>query len=674
MTGNNKAERKIQYVKTHGWQTLDLSDCGLSEIPEEVYSFTELVTLKLDNDAHGDEITRNKIVTLSPKIANLKNLKVLTISNNDIASLPNELAQCQKLTTLDLTNNKLSELNNEVANMASLKHISLKGNPFELLPPEIAERGIEAVRNFFRELEEKDYLYEVKLIIVGEGRVGKTCLTKALSEENFVLDDESSTEGINIAEWNISDAEMSNANTNVNHDIRVNIWDFGGQEIYHSTHQFFLTKRSVYLLVTESRKEDSHEDFYYWLNIIKLLGDKSPVVMVLNKCDQPSKDLPLQEYKKSFDNIVDLYKISLKSGYEDRMKTLKTEIKRIISNLPHIGNPLPKRWVDIRKELEEIKQTGRDYIDYTEYTTICSKYYRNEQSALFLSEYFHDLGVALHFQDDIDLRQIVILNHEWITEGVYKILDNPKIIEQKGRFTNNDLLTIWDDSNYKTKVNELISLMKNQKFDLCFELKKGEYLAPRLLSVDEIEYPWNTTENNLFFEFRYKFMPKGILTRIIVKRNTDIQDETFWRYGVLLKHENTRAIIRERYFDNKITVQLEGDYKKEFLAIIRKTINEIHSDFNNLEVKEMIPCNCSHCIDTLEPHFYEFGLLRKYEINEIPKIRCNLSLEEVTVNSLISSAIIPETKMNSQQPITFNGNISHAVIGSEVKSPNFKMG
>jgi GTPase SAR1 family protein len=29
--------------------------------------------------------------------------------------------------------------------------------------------------------------------------------------------------------------------------FRVNIWDFGGQEIYHQTHQFFLSKRSLYL-------------------------------------------------------------------------------------------------------------------------------------------------------------------------------------------------------------------------------------------------------------------------------------------------------------------------------------------------------------------------------------------------------------------------------------------
>jgi internalin A len=33
----------------------------------------------------------------------------------------------------------------------------------------------------------------------------------------------------------------------------LNVWDFGGQEIMHATHQFFLTRRSLYLLVLSGR-------------------------------------------------------------------------------------------------------------------------------------------------------------------------------------------------------------------------------------------------------------------------------------------------------------------------------------------------------------------------------------------------------------------------------------
>ncbi len=47
--------------------------------------------------------------------------------------------------------------------------------------------------------------------------------------------------------------------------IKLNIWDFGGQEIQHSTHQFFLTTRSLYLLVVDARKGDQISNIEYWL-------------------------------------------------------------------------------------------------------------------------------------------------------------------------------------------------------------------------------------------------------------------------------------------------------------------------------------------------------------------------------------------------------------------------
>nr|WP_225894080.1 hypothetical protein [Atlanticothrix silvestris] len=64
-------------------------------------------------------------------------------------------------------------------------------------------------------------------------------------------------------------------------DFRVNIWDFGGQEIYHQTHQFFLSKRSLYALVADTRKENT--DFYWWLNVVELLSDNSPVIIIKNE-------------------------------------------------------------------------------------------------------------------------------------------------------------------------------------------------------------------------------------------------------------------------------------------------------------------------------------------------------------------------------------------------------
>jgi hypothetical protein len=118
-------------------------------------------------------------------------------------------------------------------------------------------------------------------------------------------------------------------------------------------------------------------------------------------------------------------------------------------------------------------------------------------------------------------------------------LDDRKVIEQNGRFTIEDISRIWDDREYYEKTSQLISLMRNKKFDLCFELENGDYLVPRLLAVDEIELDWTPNGECSLFEMRYKFMPKGILSRLIVKMHQDIFNDKYWRYGVLLKYENT---------------------------------------------------------------------------------------------------------------------------------------
>lgn len=649
-----KIQKKIQNVKDHGWQHLDLRNCGLDRIPEEVFTFTDLVLLDLSNDDFCDDIERNKISIIPDEISQLKKIATLKIANNKVSHISEKLSELKNLKTLDMSNNKLIDLSDKIANMVSLKSLNLSGNPFDMLPPEIVARGIDSIKNFFKELEEKDFLYEVKLILVGEGRVGKTCLSEALINDNYELSDQESTEGINISRWIIPREKISAINPKIQRDFQINVWDFGGQEIYHSTHQFFLTKRSIYLLVTESRKEDSHDDFFYWLNVIKLLGAKSPVIMVLNKCDQPTKELPIKEYKETFNNIKDLYKISLKSEFKSEFLKFKHALSEIASNLPHIGNPLPKRWVDIRIELEKLKLAGVNYISENDYFDICKKHYRKAESALFLSEYFHDLGVLLHFKDDIELKDMVVLNHEWITIGVYKILDDKKVIENHGKFTLDDIRRIWSSAEYSNKTRELLSLMKNRKFDLCFELDPGEYLVPRLLPVDEIEHEWKSSPNHLKFEFRYKFMPKGILTRLIVKLNDNILDNKYWRYGVVLNYEDTYAIIREKYFENKITIEISGSNKREYLFIIRKALNDIHNDLNKLKVQEMIPCTCQLCNSIETPFFYDFALLRRYESKQINKIRCEKSLEEVQVLEL--SADVKKVKLTDQIVVCENQN------------------
>jgi small GTP-binding protein len=635
MTTDQKIKQNIERAVKYGWNILDLRNCGIKEFPSIIFEkCQDLVSIDLSSDGYSD--TRNAISEIPSEIKKLKKLARLNLSNNKITEIKEDLCELANLSYLDLTGNKITHLPSKVANLPKLESLLLEGNPFDSLPPEIVARGVDSIRNFIKQMDNPDYLYEAKLIIVGEGRVGKTCLSNGLLEDNYQLEDEVSTEGINIQPWIIPREKIKTINPKIQRDLQINVWDFGGQEIYHSTHQFFLTKRSIYMIVTESRKEDRHEDFYYWLNIIKILGDESPILMVLNKADQPNKEIPFKEFQESFSNLKKYYKVSLKDDFRPAFLQFKQELIELTSNLPHIGTILPKVWVDIRFELEKLKQKGIKYISQEQYFDLCKIHYRDKEGALFLSEYFHDLGVILHFQKDIDLKDTIFLDHEWVTKGVYKVLDDKTVIEQKGRFTTDDICRIWNEPDYREKMPQLLCLMRNKKFDLCFELKNGDFLLPRLLPVDEIELDWESDVNSTMFEFRYKFMPKGILSRLIVKMHQDIVDHKYWRYGVLLNYENTFALIREKYFESKIVVTLSGENKKDFLAVIRRALFEINKDFQKLKVDEMVQCNCEECIHSSSPHFFSYDLLKRCETKSITQIMCEHSLTEVKVASLIT--------------------------------------
>jgi hypothetical protein len=53
--------------------------------------------------------------------------------------------------------------------------------------------------------------------------------------------------GIRIKDWRIDTGDQ---------ELRCNLWDFGGQDIMHATHQFFLSRRSLYVLVLDGRKDE----------------------------------------------------------------------------------------------------------------------------------------------------------------------------------------------------------------------------------------------------------------------------------------------------------------------------------------------------------------------------------------------------------------------------------
>ena len=275
---------------------------------------------------------------------------------------------------------------------------------------------------------------------------------------------------------------------------------------------------------------------------------------------------------------------------------------------------------------------------------------------MFLSRFFHDLGVFLHFQDDIELREILFLNHEWVTDSVYKILDNREVKKNYGLFTDKDLIKIWKTSKYNNRRRELLHLMKNDKFEICYQIEQGRYLAPQLLRVDKVDFDWENNRKDIVLVYDFKFMPKGIISRFIVKRNKDIYSNVCWRYGVLLKYKKSKSIIIEKYFERKIEIRVQGENNKELIAIIKKSFQEIFDDFSNLAIEEMIPCACDLCTQSDSPHFYNVSNLNLRYQKGKETIECYTSFENVYVYNLLNnSGYFDEEEKTNNEITIFDG-------------------
>ncbi|MCP3961688.1 MAG: hypothetical protein GY719_27930 [bacterium] len=287
--------------------------------------------------------------------------------------------------------------------------IYVEGCPLTHPPEAVAQQGPEAVLNFFREIEAQgvDRLFEAKLLIVGEGGAGKTSLLRRmfLPEMDLPSEDET-TRGIDIHrhEFPISDGRS----------FRLNTWDFGGQQIYHATHQFFLTKRSLYVLVDDTRSDHRSihdEGFKFWLEVIETLSEGSPLLIFQNEKGGRSKQIDEVGIKTRFANVQEIHRGNLE--HMDAAESLSQAVEYFAQRLPHIGEDVPAKWVAIRKDLEALAQS-QPYIPLDEYFSVYGRHLElGRDKALHLSHYLHDLGVFLHFQQPRELRRTVFLQDEY---------------------------------------------------------------------------------------------------------------------------------------------------------------------------------------------------------------------------------------------------------------------
>lgn len=114
--------------------TLVLAHTGLTKVPDDVFSKTDLLTLDLSNN--------NLTGALQAEVRQLTQLRTLNLSYNKFTGVPAEVGQLINLEYLDLSHNMLTGLPYELGNLSNLKELILTGNNYAKADLEVIKKSL----------------------------------------------------------------------------------------------------------------------------------------------------------------------------------------------------------------------------------------------------------------------------------------------------------------------------------------------------------------------------------------------------------------------------------------------------------------------------------------------------------------------------------------------------
>lgn len=634
-----EARRRIAECAQNRGEALDLENLNLTQLPAEVASLTWLTQLWLSRNYISEvpefigqlknlrtlilqgnpirqiptslsQLTNLRLLAIiggrpsavNPIIGQLSNLRSLMLEDIGLFRLPNWIPNLRKLEELYVGNNNLKQLPNSFSELHHLKILNLRGNKFTQLPsplfrlPNLQKLLIDSILDLPAELIEEanaqkilDYYFrikrqsqplnEFKLILVGRGGVGKTTLVHRLTTGKYK--EFKRTPGINIIKWPV---QIDSAK------VQAHIWDFGGQEIMHGTHRFFMTERALYLVLISGREGTEDHDAEYWLSLIRSFAGNVPVIILLNKWDDYQFELNRQLLKEKYGKNLVFVETDSRSG--KGMSELHERVCQLAQKLPGLKAAWPSEWRQIKEALPRKKKSWLTFDDFRDFCAKQGIDQAKDQEAL--ADNLHHLGLMLSYRKDEALRDFGVLNPQWVTKGIYQILNSAQLRKAQGKFTPKAFADVLPNKSYPKAVHPyLLALMR--KFQLCHPLDdKGEkHLIPELLTKEEPELDKDFPPDKcLGFEYRYDtVLPEGLLPRFIVETYFLREPKLVWRTGVVLERANCRALVRGDIQGRQVLIRVTGvgNGQRELLGIIREHFERIHRSFEKLPVTELVP-------------------------------------------------------------------------------------
>lgn len=408
-----------------------------------------------------------------------------------------------------------------------------------------------------------------KLLILGNGEAGKTCLSLNLTgrdpKESEVL---GSTHGIQFWDWNFE----ANVDSCLE-PVHLHLWDFGGQEIYHNTHRLFMSKGTVFVVVWNPNQDgqqstneisecpDEWHSPRYWFDFIHMVcGHKPRIALVCSNHTEKTDELEQrwrnhvgQEYQDdcecfyidSWDQVGETQK--LKNWLQDEVGDVISSQGTVVPIYWEIAQELVEEWIE-RLTTDKTFAATHQTVTANEFKTSLETFieqflinhaepkYDRLRNAIASGEFElsedrmrRTLNFLTRsgwiFWDPGLFENRVIIGQQWALDGLYTILERRlgtevyrELIASNGRFTISDLgHWAWNEAGYSPDDQKLLTSFM-EECGLCFQLRKAAdawrdeniYVSVEHLPTSRelgLQRKFDTTSRDLNFSVEYLEAP-----------------------------------------------------------------------------------------------------------------------------------------------------------------------
>ncbi|XP_066246944.1 leucine-rich repeat serine/threonine-protein kinase 1 isoform X1 [Euwallacea similis] len=473
------------------------------------------------------------------------NLSMLDVSNNNIKEIPGNIYDLSNLSVLNLSGNLgITDLPPQMGLLSRLWNLNTRGcslqDPLKFMIESKKYKTMDIIGYLKSVLEDAKPYARMKLMIVGVQGIGKTSLLEQLRQEGSTRKrpehwgkrmgnknintktsrgSNMSTVGVDIGDWVY---EKKVRNQSVHGPVIFRTWDFGGQKEYYATHQYFLSKRSLYLVVWKIT--DGHRginEILQWLVNIQARAPNSPVIIVGTHYDVVQEFNPniSEEYqqiiRERFINVVDAEKMGLPRVLDTIEVSCKTRHNlKLLCNLIYdsvfslrppgskellLEQKVPATYLALEDIVNSVAGdrrangldpvlTAEQYksIMTTEMLQRYNKIFRDwaelHQATLFL----HENGVLLHY-DDATLKDLYFLDPQWLCDMLAHVVTIREInpFARSGIMKLDDLKHVFKASNIGPMDTRGYVVNLLNKFEVALTWDSRTLLIPSLLPTEE---------------------------------------------------------------------------------------------------------------------------------------------------------------------------------------------